>query len=311
MTNSLAPISNSAQSNRPTVLIIDDEPMNLEIMQDSLEQEGYHTICALDGEDGLRKVQQYRNIDAIAVDVMMPKMDGFEFTRRVKAAENSRCIPIIMQTSFSTSDYIQKGIDAGVYFYLVKPYKQTIFLSLVKAAIDEKRRHDSLHVKVQKNTELLDLMQEATFQFRTLVDANSIAFTLAFLLPNPTQVVIGLYELLINAIEHGNLGINYETKRKLLIEGRWQEEVLRRLNLPEQQGRHATLHYRVDETGYRMTITDNGHGFNWKNYINLSASRLINPNGRGIFMAKESGFDEMHYNDTGNVVTLFINKPKQ
>lgn len=125
---------------------------------------------------------------------------------------------------------------------------------------------------------------------------------LAQAFPLPAQYRTGIYELLINAMEHGTLGIGFAAKTDLIRSGKWREEVDRRLALPENIGKKVTTRLAVSPGECRLTITDPGQGFPWRDYL-AQPGFGKRPNGRGLLIAFHSGFDEIFFNTTGNAVT--------
>ena len=117
---------------------------------------------------------------------------------------------------------------------------------------------------------------------------------------------MGLSELLINAIEHGNLGISYAHKNLLKREGSWEAEITRRLSLPEYSGKKATVHFQRRNGLITFTITDQGQGFDWKKYLDFDPERAFDPNGRGIAMAGKIAFSRIEYQGTGNQVIATV-----
>src|SRR5262249_47456410 len=90
---------------------------------------------------------------------------------------------------------------------------------------------------------------------------------LAHYFPKPEQFVTGIYELLLNAVEHGNLGIGFAAKTELIRQGKWNEEVARRLDLPENADKEIEITLSYNETECRLTISDQGKGFQWKDFV--------------------------------------------
>jgi anti-sigma regulatory factor (Ser/Thr protein kinase) len=119
-------------------------------------------------------------------------------------------------------------------------------------------------------------------------------------------MVYGLNELMVNAVEHGNLGISYDKKMQLVLEGRWQEEIENRLAQPEYSRKYAILEYEASEKGRTVKIIDQGKGFDWNSYLDLSPSRATDPNGRGIAIAKMRSFPTLEYRGSGNEVICFV-----
>jgi two-component system cell cycle response regulator DivK len=103
-----------------TILIIEDEPRNLKLIRDLLHRFGYETLEATDGEQGVR-LARLRLPDLILMDIMMPKMDGLEATRIIKADTKTRHIPIIALTSYAMKGDRERTLEAGCDAYIAKP----------------------------------------------------------------------------------------------------------------------------------------------------------------------------------------------
>jgi two-component system cell cycle response regulator len=151
-------------------------------------------------------------------------------------------------------------------------------------------------------------MMHIRMQHCNLKDLDTIYIlsqTLAHYFPRPEQYVTGIYELLINALEHGNLGIGYEEKSKLVREEKWLHEIERRMALPEYASKAVDIRLTQNRQECILTITDEGQGFPWQHYL----GRLMNdrrPNGRGLWIAMNSKFDRLLYNPAGNQVTCVV-----
>lgn len=151
---------------------------------------------------------------------------------------------------------------------------------------------------------VLNYLQSATFCCRTLSEARELANGLSRFCPAPQRAVLGLHELLINAIEHGNLGISYEEKKQLVVEGRWHEEIERRLIEPAYRNRIVTVALERDSDGVHLTIRDEGNGFAWADYLDISPQRVFDPHGRGIAMSRMVSVDAIEYQGNGNTVKV-------
>jgi hypothetical protein len=122
---------------------------------------------------------------------------------------------------------------------------------------------------------------------------------------------MGLMELMLNAVEHGNLGITYDEKSKLIAENGLQEEIERRLALPEYADRIATARFRRVGKSLIFTIKDEGQGFDWKSYLEMSLDRLMDNHGRGIAMSRSISFTHLEYRGKGNCVEATIIIPRE
>ena len=111
--------------------------------------------------------------------------------------------------------------------------------SVLSAAVREAQQTKTLAEELGKHRASFDLIQTCKFTFRTLAEAESLAAFMANCFPEPERVLPGLGELLVNAIEHGNLGIGYEKKTELVELGIWRSEIERMQNLPENIMKYA------------------------------------------------------------------------
>jgi anti-sigma regulatory factor (Ser/Thr protein kinase) len=127
--------------------------------------------------------------------------------------------------------------------------------------------------------------------------------------PDSDRVVMGLSELLVNAIEHGNLGIGYDEKSRLLKSHSWQEEVDRRLSLPEYEGREASVEISRARDRIVFKIRDQGSGFEPEPYLEIDPTRVLDAHGRGIAMARLLSFDDLRYEDGGRCAVATVRIP--
>ena len=95
-----------------TILIVDDEPTNVDMLSQELDDEGYKLLTAYDGEEALIKVQEHQP-DLILLDVMMPKVDGFTVCRILKGSGKTVLIPVILLTALCAHEDRVQGIEAG------------------------------------------------------------------------------------------------------------------------------------------------------------------------------------------------------
>lgn len=287
-----------------TILIVDDEINNIRLLQGDLEDQGYESfLIARDGTEAWEILQEnYKNIDVVLLDRMMPNMDGMKVLEKVKAHNEIRHIPIIMQTAAASKEQMLEGIAAGVYYYLTKPYDEETMLAIVAAAIREYSALKKMRIDIEQFRRKIHLIKDSNFRIRTLDDASYLSTFLAGFFPDPEQVIVGLSELLVNAIEHGNLGISYTEKSALLKEDRWHEEVDRLLDLPENREKFAEVYYCRKDNELIIRIKDQGDGFNWQDYLEIDPDRATHNHGRGIAMARIMSFDELEYRGNGSEV---------
>jgi len=125
------------------ILIVDDNPTNVKVLQTRLAAEGYEVLTAADGEEGLAAARQHTP-DLILLDVMMPKLDGFEVCRRLRADAAFPFTPIIMVTAMADSKDVIAGLEAGGDEYLTKPVDHAALAARVRSMLRIKRLHDTV-----------------------------------------------------------------------------------------------------------------------------------------------------------------------
>ncbi len=126
---------------KPVILVVDDQPQNIELLEAYLVPQGYEIIMATSGEDALGKLSG-NQIDLILLDVMMPGMDGFEVARRVRQDNIHRLLPIIMVSSLREKEDRVKGIEAGCDDFLSKPIDKITLLARVRSLLKVKAYND-------------------------------------------------------------------------------------------------------------------------------------------------------------------------
>lgn len=290
----------------PHLLAVDDEPINLELISECFAGLDYSLDQARDGEEAWTMLNGPRHYDAIILDRMMPELDGLALLHRIKADGRFAGIPVIMQTAAGDPEQVREGLAAGAYYYLVKPYRCDSLLAIVRGALDDAAYRRQLQLRLRRHVDALRLLDMAEFSFRSLEEAEILAAFIAHGCPHPDTAVLGISELLINAVEHGNLGITYEEKTMLKTEGRWQEEIRSRLELPEQQHKRVRLSVLREGGTTKIRIRDEGRGFDWKKYLEFDPERAFDPNGRGIALARMTSFEALHFEDCGNTVVATL-----
>jgi DNA-binding response OmpR family regulator len=296
---------------RKKILTVDDDAINRDILNEYLTGADYDVTEADDGDTALEILARDNGIDAILLDRMMPRLDGMEVLKAVKANPRLAGIPVIMQSAATAREQVLQGINAGVYYYLTKPYEEQMLLAIVAAALRDAAGRQKLHEEVEKHKRILGLMERACFRFRTLEEAKNLAYLIANCFPDPRMAVYGLNEMLTNAVEHGNLGITYDDKTKLVLEDSLSEEIGRRLELPEYRTKCGHLYFESGEDELRVRIKDEGHGFDWRPFMEISPERATHPHGRGIATSRLISFTSIEYAGCGNEVLcrLTLNGP--
>ena len=286
-----------------TLLLVDDDEFVRSLTQEVLQQCGYGVETAEDGLAAWEKMDKTpTRFDLLLLDKHMPRLDGIALLKRIKADARFRELPVIMLTGDNRQQDILEGLAEGAYYYLTKPSTEEVLKLVIKNALDEWRQKRDLRALLGQQRNNLNLIYHAEFRYQSLPEARDLALLLADASQDPARTLNGYSELLINAVEHGNLGISYVKKSALLREGRWAEEVEARLQHPDYADRLVivTLEKMLDAN--RVTITDQGNGFDWQTYMEFNPERVFDLHGRGIAMSKTVSFDSLEYLGKGNCV---------
>ena len=157
------------------ILIVDDTPINLEVIIDFLESYGFGIRMARSGESALKRVE-YDRPDIILLDVLMPGMDGFETCRRLKTQPTTADIPVIFMTSLASPEDRVKGFEVGAVDYVTKPLHQEEVLARIKThlrlrdltlSLEKKNRQLEISSRVEK-TRLFEAVSQQREQLRAL-----------------------------------------------------------------------------------------------------------------------------------------------
>jgi CheY-like chemotaxis protein/anti-sigma regulatory factor (Ser/Thr protein kinase) len=288
------------------ILLAEDDVVVSTLIVDILSDEGHRVTSCTDGQDAWERLGQDAAYDLILLDRLMPRKDGMAVLRAIKADPRFEHIPVIMETALQDQASIREGLDAGAHYYLTKPFQPEVLVAVVRAALQQYSEYRQLRDSVRAVERPFGFLREGVFQIRDLEEGRLLANLLARACPDPARAIHGLQELLINAVEHGNLGMTYAEKGTLLLADRWEQEVERRLGLPDYRERRVEIRFVNQPDRVEFTIRDQGDGFDWSKYLDFSPERAFDLHGRGIAMARKLSFDSLEYLGNGNTVVATI-----
>ena len=144
-----------------TVLVVDDSPDSLSLINDILEKEGISTLVALEGGQAITIAEQIKP-DIILLDAMMPKIDGFETCMRLKQNRELQHIPVIFMTGLTDSKSTLKGLNAGGVDYIVKPVNLDELVARIKIHANNAIKSTVLGMPREPRTVLSDVRTDAT-----------------------------------------------------------------------------------------------------------------------------------------------------
>lgn len=168
----------------PTIVVIDDQPVNVQLLKRKLEREGLRVVPAYNGREGLEKIRQERP-ELVLLDMMMPDMDGIEICQRMQESEETRAIPVIFITARTTKESKLEGLSVGAVDYITKP----IDLDETLARVQTQLRFVAI------NREMVDL-QRRLEEARRAATIGAVTQGIAHNLNNLLGVAIGYLDLI-------------------------------------------------------------------------------------------------------------------
>jgi len=171
----------------PRILVVDDNAANVDILQTRLASQGYEVVTATDGQAALDAAREHRP-DLILLDVMMPKLDGFEVCRRLKADLALPFMPIILVTAKGESRDIVVGLDSGADEYLTKPVDHAALTARVKSILRLKALHDQVQAQAAELAEWNRTLEQRVAQ--QLAEIERMSRLKRFLAPQVAEAVI-------------------------------------------------------------------------------------------------------------------------
>src|SRR5512139_331519 len=149
---------------KPHILIVDDEPFNVDYLEQELEEADHETSVAVNGQEALDQVQRHAP-DLILLDIMMPVMDGFEVLSRLKANPATRDIPVIVISAQNDLRSVVRGIQLGAEDYLPKPFEPTLLHARVSSSLEKKRLRDLEQLYLKGLQRELEIAREIQLGF--------------------------------------------------------------------------------------------------------------------------------------------------
>lgn len=293
-----------------TLLIVDGNPQQREQLSKMLGRGGYATHLVADGEEGLTRLREDPEaFDGVLLDAGALGKDGLNTLRRIKGDPCLAATPVIFHMDAADDRLVAESLAAGAHYYLTQPVREDLLLATAYSAVQSRRRHRDLWHRVRVAARTLSLMDLGRFRFKTIEEAENLTYLLAAACPDPDRAAIGLSELLINAVEHGNLEIDYKETTEAIERRNRSEFIRQRMEDPRLAGRFAEVRFEHLPDRYRFLVKDQGNGFEWQRYLTLSPERAFDSHGRGVYMASHC-FDRLEYLGNGSAVTAEILLPE-
>ncbi|MEO8376869.1 MAG: response regulator [Candidatus Sumerlaeota bacterium] len=287
------------------VLIIEDDPSVNYFLREVAQAAGHETEYAETGEAGLLKFDAFLP-DLIFSDVNLPDIDGLKVLERIR--KRNRDVAFIVVTGLGSVDIAVRALQLKANNFLQKPIRFEVINSLLQK-YDQMSKVSHLRDEVSRMVIRRDLKMVLPTRLDIIGSAVELLVREASSWLSEQErfgIQLGLYELITNAVEHGNLAITYEEKHRALFEGpyRLQELIDRRMADPLLAHRQVSIEFKQTNDRLDWIIQDEGEGFNWVEIPSpLDSENQERLNGRGIFLARFQ-FDSLDFIGNGNKVRV-------
>lgn len=291
---------------QPTILAVDDEAPIREILSEYLTGLGYRVLTADSGESALEVFRQ-DGPDLVLTDVLMGEMDGVELLKKIKD-ENPK-IPVVIFTAFSSEDLVIQALRLGAVDFIKKPFSFSRLKTTVECALC------SISERHENDFEIESLVREEKYlvvpsdpqRIPGLINQLMASSAKYLDYSRRREVAVALHEMILNAIEHGNLEISYREKTESLKNGNYLDLLRQRRKVDPYAQRKVYIQYLLDYRGLSFNIKDQGSGFDWRNYLETGTDHPANleAHGRGLVLVSHY-VDQIEFNERGNEVKLVI-----
>jgi DNA-binding response OmpR family regulator len=296
----------SSKPKRTRILLVDDEPLVREELGALLQDEGYEVITGSDGEEGIALFRKEAP-DLVITDVRMPRRDGLALSMIIKQEDPT--VPITVITGHGTESMAIDALRAGVTDFIKKPVRLDDLIAAL-SRMEAARIPASLGAgELPPAVELVSHL----WTYRLKNERDAIPPFVDGLLRRSTvgldrmqalELSLALRELVLNAVEHGNLELTYEEKTHALETGTLDALLAERARTPPYRDRVVTVQVERRERRLSITIGDQGRGFDWKKLPDPNdPMNLLAAHGRGVLLARLS-VDSLSYSEPGDQVTV-------
>ena len=296
-----------------TVMIVEDQESIRESIRVGLRllrQYQFEFIEAGDGDEAWKTLQAGAKPHLIITDIMMPEMDGLSLIQLIKNEKKYQNTPIVVISAKSSGEDILGALGRGAIDYLTKPIMyhdlhrlgRSIELGLRLNYRDTASYEEQVHIEEKHWRLIMELETQRVFRFQDISHILSLCHQLLanyFPVVGRDLLCIGTYEILSNAIIHGNLEISSSVRVEKDGEEKYFDEITRRSQIPPYNERFVTVNLTREKEELRIEVCDEGRGFDptiLPNPISNPASILL-PHGRGITIAK-SAFDSVTFSSS-------------
>ena len=281
------------------ILVIEDDSALRDVLAEGLRTKGHDVLLAGDGNQGLRVFAEERP-DLVLTDLQMPGKKGIEVLRGIKKLEPEA--NVVVMTGYGSEETAVEALRGGAMNYLKKPVTFQDLDDVLERVATNQNREISREFVFEESKRVV--MGNQIDRVWGVVNQLTICAENVCGKEKEQELGLGLYEMIINAIEHGSLGITFEQKCQAIEQNAYEALLRGRMSDPTYSRRRVTIDYRMIPGELHYVVRDEGEGFDWRNLACADPLKgLLTPCGRGILLARIY-LDRVEYNEKGNEVHL-------
>ncbi len=238
-----------------------------------------------------------------------PLMADEIFLKKLAKNDSFRDIPLILYLTKEASEKHNSPKNVASYQWLQNAFTDHVLYSVLQSAENEFLQRRALRLKIQSYHTVFGAITRGTFRIKNFEQAEALTKLLAMTCPDSDRIAFGLFEMLANGIEHGNLEIGNEEKWRLMANNLHRDEINMRLDMAEYKDRYLEITFEREDTQVSFKIEDQGAGFNHMEYLDIDLSANETCHGRGIALARATSFDYLEFMGNGNkvfAITKFV-----
>jgi len=283
------------------ILLIDDDKEILNYLKEFFELNNYNTYIAETGYQGIDLFKKHK-IDIVITDLKLPDIEGLEVIKTIK--EINKNTPIFAITGITDKNLINKVMENGASDLIRKPFGtkklkylfkrvENYYLKFKKRDISSFILWNKNHFRINNDITIVTKVVDYIFD-NCIFDCKNMNF-----------LKIALNEIIINAIEHGNLRISHEDKKNLILNDTYLEYIINKAKEDKYKDTFVDIFVYTNNDYLKIIVKDMGDGFDYTSIPDPDdPDNFFKELGRGILIAKNA-FDKLEFNDTGNKVILY------
>ncbi len=274
-----------------------------------LKNNGLKIAFAENAKEAMTNLEGNEKISLVFLNDEIGSSEKNRFLELIKQNSKTNQIPIVVNNASNDNDNIAENLRANVKLFIQKQFSDEVILSMFNNIVNDLQSRKSLEEDINHYQTAIKNATLCNFKFKKLDEAQAVANIVAQICPIPEMALLSLTELMVNAVEHGNLGITYKEKSKFLRDDTWFKEIARRTELPENKDKYVSVNVKNLKSELICHIKDCGKGFDWQKYIELNDHSTEEIHGRGIALANAISADKIEYVGKGNEVYIYFKKP--